>query len=239
METRKILVANSKDQSRYVTYTDITTLGEFKHILSTGNGLYKIVNGREIPMETGIDYTGMTFTEGFTKTQLLDDSSLLPTNITHKGQVTNDLVILLTNTAKKIASGMEDRSRAAAYSMINSLDDVDKEDIKEAIKEEFGRNYTQIPTNALWAFLDEYFDEENDEEEDTQNKYDEEDIISDVNEALKSSLGTLQQALEALNAAEATVQGCIKQLTALVPNTYLLGGTEISDNEINDMMSGI
>lgn len=223
METRKILVANSKTQQRTELHSAATTLGELKAELTAA----------------GIDYTGMTFTEGFSKTQLLTDDSLLPTNVTHRGQVTNDLVILLTNTAKKIASGMEDRSRAAAYSMINSLDDVDKEDIKEAIKEEFGRNYTQIPTNALWAFLDEYFDEDNDEEEDTQNKYNEEDIISDVNEALKSSLGTLQQALEALNAAEATVQGCIKQLTALVPNTYLLGGTEISDNEINAMMSGI
>lgn len=223
METRKILVANSKTQQRTELHSAATTLGELKAELTAA----------------GIDYTGMTFTEGFSKTQLLTDDSLLPTNVTHRGQVTNDLVILLTNTAKKIASGMEDRSRAAAYSMINSLDDVDKEDIKEAIKEEFGRNYTQIPTNALWAFLDEYFDEDNDEEEDTQNKYNEEDIISDVNEALKSSLGTLQQALEAPNAAEATVQGCIKQLTALVPNTYLLGGTEISDNEINAMMSGI
>lgn len=223
METRKILVANSKTQQRTELHSAATTLGELKTELTAA----------------GIDYTGMTFTEGFSKTQLLTDDSLLPTNVTHRGQVTNDLVILLTNTAKKIASGMEDRSRAAAYSMINSLDDVDREDIKEAIKEEFGRNYTQIPTNALWAFLDEYFDEDNDEEEDTQDEYNEEDIISDVNEALKSSLGTLQQALEALNAAEATVQGCIKQLTALVPNTYLLGGTEISDNEINAMMSGI
>ena len=224
METRKILVANSKTQQRTELQSAATTLGELKAELTAA----------------GIDYSGMTFTEGFSKTQLLSDDSLLPTNVTHRGQVTNDLVILLTNTTKKIASGMEERSRTAAYSLINSLNEVDKEDVKEAIKEEFGRNYTQVTTDDLWAFLDNYLGEDEDDEyDDQEDEYNDENIISNVNEALKSSLGTLQEALAALNAAEVTVQGCISQLTALVPQTYQLGGTEISDNEINDMIAGI
>ena len=224
MNERKILVANSKTQQRTELQSAATTLGELKAELTAA----------------GIDYSGMTFTEGFSKTQLLSDDSLLPTNVTHRGQVTNDLVILLTNTTKKIASGMEERSRTAAYSLINSLDDIDKEDVKEAIKEEFGRNYTQVTTEDLWAFLDNYLGEDEDDEyDDQEDEYNDENIISNVNEALKSSLGTLQEALAALNAAEVTVQGCISQLTALVPQTYQLGGTEISDNEINDMIAGI
>ena len=224
MNERKILVANSKTQQRTELQSAATTLGELKAELTAA----------------GIDYSGMTFTEGFSKTQLLSDDSLLPTNVTHRGQVTNDLVILLTNTTKKIASGMEERSRTAAYSLINSLNEVDKEDVKEAIKEEFGRNYTQVTTEDLWAFLDNYLGEDEDDEyDDQEDEYNDENIISNVNEALKSSLGTLQEALAALNAAEVTVQGCISQLTALVPQTYQLGGTEISDNEINDMIAGI
>ena len=224
MNERKILVANSKTQQRTELQSAATTLGELKAELTAA----------------GIDYSGMTFTEGFSKTQLLSDDSLLPTNVTHRGQVTNDLVILLTNTTKKIASGMEERSRTAAYSLINSLNEVDKEDVKEAIKEEFGRNYTQVTTEDLWSFLDNYLGEDEDDEyDDQEEEYNDENIISNVNEALKSSLGTLQEALAALNAAEVTVQGCISQLTALVPQTYQLGGTEISDNEINDMIAGI
>ena len=94
MNERKILVANSKTQQRTELQSAATTLGELKAELTAA----------------GIDYSGMTFTEGFSKTQLLSDDSLLPTNVTHRGQVTNDLVILLTNTTKKIASGMEERS---------------------------------------------------------------------------------------------------------------------------------
>ena len=134
MEERKILVANSKTQQRYELQSAATTLGELKAELR----------------EQNIDYSGMTFTEGFSKTQLLSDDSLLPTNVLHRGQVTNDLVILLTNTTKKIASGVEDRSRVAAYDLINSMG----ADVKAAIVKEFGRNYTQVTTAALWDFLD-------------------------------------------------------------------------------------
>ena len=215
METRKILVANSKTQQRYELQSDATTLGELKAQMR----------------ELDIDYSGMTFTEGFSKTQLISDDSMLPTNVMHRGQVTNDLVILLTNTTKKIASGMEDRTRAAAYELIDHLG----EDVKRAIVEEFGRNYTQVTTANLWHFLDEYDDEENEGEE----EFNTETIVSSVNDALKATLSTLNTALEALNVAQATVQGCIQQLTSLAPQSYQLGGSQISDDEINEMMAEV
>ena len=221
MEERKILVANSKTQQRYELQSAATTLGELKAELR----------------EQNIDYSGMTFTEGFSKTQLLSDDSLLPTNVMHRGQVTNDLVILLTNTTKKIASGVEDRSRVAAYELINSLG----EDVKDAIRDAFGRNYTQVTTVDLWNFLDEYNDEDEDYDENDKNEeeYNTKEIVSGVNDALKTTLSVLNTALDTLNVAQATVQGCIQQLSVLAPKSYLLGNTEISDDEINNMIASI
>lgn len=223
MEERKILVANSKTQQRTELTSAATTLGELKAELR----------------EAGIDYDGLTFTEGFTKTQLLRDDSLLPTNIMHRGQVTNDLVILLTNTTKNIASGMEDRSRIAAYELINNPD---MEGIKEDIKEEFGRNYTHVPTEDLWDFLDRVLEDEDeidDEENEEEEEFNTEEVIAGVNDVLKNTLSYLSKAQEALNVAQAGINGCITQLTELAPKTYKIGGTEISEDEINSMMAGV
>ena len=222
MEERKILVANSKTQQRYELQSAATTLGELKAELR----------------EQDIDYSGMTFTEGFSKTQLLSDDSLLPTNVMHRGQVTNDLVILLTNTTKKIASGVEDRSRVAAYDLINSMG----ADVKAAIVREFGRNYTQVTTAALWNFLDDLNDEEKDYDESNEKDKDEyttKEIVSEVNSALKEAFTSLNTALDALSAAQSTVRGCIDQLTALASTSYTLGGSEISDDESNNMIASI
>lgn len=126
---REILIANTKTQKRSKVTTSATTLGELKADLRAA----------------GIDYNGMTFTEGISKTQLLDDATQLPQNVMYKGQPTNNLVILLTNTKKNIASGT--MSRKEVYQAIKA------NNLQEAIKEEFGRNFTQVPTSDLLVFL--------------------------------------------------------------------------------------
>lgn len=126
---REILIANTKTQKRSKVTTSATTLGELKADLRAA----------------GIDYYGMTFTEGISKTQLLDDATQLPQNIMYKGQPTNNLVILLTNTKKNIASGA--MSRKEVYQAIKD------NNLQEAVKEEFGRNFTQVPTSDLLVFL--------------------------------------------------------------------------------------
>lgn len=126
---REILIANTKTQKRSKVTTSATTLGELKADLRAA----------------GIDYNGMTFTEGISKTQLLDDATQLPQNVMYKGQPTNNLVILLTNTKKNIASGT--MSRKKVYQAIKD------NNLQEAVKEEFGRNFTQVPTSDLLVFL--------------------------------------------------------------------------------------
>lgn len=126
---REILIANTKTQKRSKVTTSATTLGELKADLRAA----------------GIEYSGMTFTEGISKTQLLDDATQLPQNVIYKGQPTNNLVILLTNTKKNISSGT--MTRKEVYQAIKD------NNLQEAVKEEFGRNFTQVPTSDLLVFL--------------------------------------------------------------------------------------
>lgn len=129
MENREILIANTKNQKRSKLITSASTLGELKAAMDAA----------------GIDYNGMTFTEGISKIQLLGDSTQLPQNVMYKGNPTNNLVILLTNTKKNISSGA--MSRKEAYLTIK------EHNLQNAIKEEFGRNFTQVPTSDLECFI--------------------------------------------------------------------------------------
>lgn len=127
---REILIANTKTQKRSKITTSATTLGELKADLRAA----------------GIDFNGMTFTEGISKTQLLSDDTQLPQNVIYKGQPTNNLVILLTNTKKNIASG--------ALSRQEIKDIIKRNNLQEAIKNKFGRNYTQVSNKDLELFID-------------------------------------------------------------------------------------
>ena len=126
---REILIANTKTQKRSKITTSATTLGELKADLRAA----------------GIDFQNMTFTEGISKTQLLSDDTQLPQNVIYKGQPTNNLVILLTNTKKNIASGA--LSRKEAYNLIK------QNSLENAVKTKFGRNFTQVPTLDLIKFI--------------------------------------------------------------------------------------
>ena len=131
MITREILIANTKTQKRSKINSSATTLGELKADLAAA----------------GVDYSGMTFTEGISKTQLLDDATQLPQNVMYKGQPTNNLVILLTNTKKNIASGAI--SRKEAYTLVKEFN------LQEDVKVQFGKNFTQVSTDELIKFLQE------------------------------------------------------------------------------------
>lgn len=129
MERRKIIVVSSADQSQHVLMSGAETLGELKRELS----------------DAGINYEGMTFLEGHTKTEMSLDEAILPTNIPYRGSVTNELVFLMTTPQKKIRSGAD---RITMYSIIKSRN------LEDAIKQEFGKNFTNVSTDELASFLD-------------------------------------------------------------------------------------
>lgn len=131
MEARKITVVQTKNQKKSVIMSAATTLAELKSDLRAN----------------GIDYDGMTFFEGTSKVELKNDASVLPHDVPYKGQVTNELVFMLTNTNKKIRSGATTMSRAEAYSAIKSMD------LQDACVKKFGKNFTMCKTVDLVALV--------------------------------------------------------------------------------------
>lgn len=129
METRKITIVSTKDQTKKVIMSSATTLAELKADLR-----------RE-----GIDYEGMTFFEGTSKVELKNDTSVLPHDVPWKGTTTNELVFMLTNTNKKIRSGA--MSRADLYNKVKSLH------LEEECKKRFGKNFTMCKTADLEALV--------------------------------------------------------------------------------------
>lgn len=136
MTERTIKIANTKTQQRYTIQTSATTLGELQDQMSA----------------QGIDFAGMSFTEGLSKTQLIGRDSLLPTNVMYKGQPTNDLVMLLTNTTKNIASGAI--SRKEAYRLVKEMN------LQDIISEGEGKNYTLVKTDILEDYINDELGEE-------------------------------------------------------------------------------
>lgn len=131
MEARKITVVQTKNQKKSVIMSAATTLAELKSDLRANN----------------IDYDGMTFFEGTSKVELKNDASVLPHDVPYKGQVTNELVFMLTNTNKKIRSGAATMSRAEAYSTIKFMG------LQDACVKKFGKNFTMCKTADLIALI--------------------------------------------------------------------------------------
>lgn len=131
METRKIYVVDTR-REKSIIMTGAETLGELKSALN----------------ENGIEYDGMTFFEGYSAVELKDDSSQLPTNVKKRnGETTNELLIMITNSSKKIKSGAIP-NRASVYNLIK------EQNLAATIREHFKRPYTQISTNELINFID-------------------------------------------------------------------------------------
>ena len=132
MEARKITVVSTRNQKKSVIMSAATTLAELKADLR----------------QNGIDYDGMTFYEGTSKVELKDDASVLPHDVPYKGQTTNELVFMLTNTNKKIRSGA-DMSRADAYAAIRA------KGLQDECVKRFGKNFTMCKTADLVALVNE------------------------------------------------------------------------------------
>lgn len=171
MEQREILIANTKTQRRSKVITDATTLGELKNALDAA----------------GIDYSGMTFTEGISKTQLLDDATQLPKDIMYKGHPTNNLVILLTNTKKNIASGAKKTTSEVTMSRKEILEYIKVNHLQDEVMRLFGNNATRVSTaNLLTLIKDEPIDKEETEVEATNEEdNDDSDYDNDYDEVKK------------------------------------------------------
>ena len=137
MEARKILFVLSNSLSQKSIMSEAETLGALKADMR----------------RAGINYNGMTFYEGRTRTELKDDASVLPVNVpvpakgTTPATTTNDLVFMLTAANKKIKSGALSPERK------NVLGEIKAKGLGAAVTAKFGKNATQCKTSDLSAFL--------------------------------------------------------------------------------------
>lgn len=137
MEARKILFVLSNSSNQKSIMSEAETLGALKADMR----------------RAGINYDGMTFYEGRTRTELKDDASVLPVNVpvpakgTTPATITNDLVFMLTTANKKIKSGALSPERK------NTLEEIKAKGLGAAVTAKFGKNATQCKTPDLLAFL--------------------------------------------------------------------------------------
>lgn len=129
--SRKVTVLVESTQSKVVFESNATTLGELKNEL------------REKQVRYDSD---CVFKEAASKTILTSDESVLPSNIPWKGQVTNDLVFMVTAPQKKIRSGAMDRKEA--YTRVRELG------LQGKIQEHEGKNFTQCSTAILISYIE-------------------------------------------------------------------------------------
>lgn len=129
---RKITVLVESTQSKHVLQSNATTLGELKNELRDKNISF---NSDDV------------FKEGMSKTVLTTDESILPSNIPWRGEVTNDLIFMITAPQKKIKSGA--MTRLEVYAEVKRLN------LQDTISKKMGRNFTQCSTATLLTFIDE------------------------------------------------------------------------------------
>lgn len=130
---RNVIVICSNTQSRHnFNDVEVNTLADVKALLD----------------ENGINYADQAFYEGVSKAEYDSDDSVMPSNLPFKGKVTNDLVFMLSNKSKKIASGAYTRQECYQFIKDNRL--------SKAIMEEYGLMYTSVSTEKLNDFIAEY-----------------------------------------------------------------------------------
>lgn len=127
METKRFTVVDTRSNAVRTFNSEATTVAELKRDL------------RNI----GINPDGMSIQEGLTKTELVGDETALPSNVSYRGTVTNNLVFRLTQPDKKIKSGNDCCSRAEIYSKVKDLS------LADVIKAKYGNNYTNVKTADL------------------------------------------------------------------------------------------
>ena len=188
MQNRKITVVSTQTQRKSVITTGAETLAELKSALD----------------EAGINYDGMTFYEGTSRTELKDNASVLPKDVPYKGTTTNELVFMLTNTNKKIKSG--DMSRAEAYAAIKA------NNLQDAVKSKFGKNFTQCRTEDLIGMLAKSVETKPAAKKETKAETEAEKPVEVVDKVARKAISELVDALYSNDSLDSEDADNIKQI---------------------------
>ena len=124
MEARTIWILDRATNTHVKIITDATTFGELKQAAKAA----------------GVRYEGKDWLERISQQSPLSDESILPTNLPWQGKVTNDLVFVLTDTNKKIKSGL---GRNEILEKVRDLG------LQQELKLKYGKPYTNISNDVL------------------------------------------------------------------------------------------
>lgn len=130
MEARTIWVLDRATNTHVKIITDATTFGELKQAAKAA----------------GVNYEGKDWLERISQQSPLSDESILPTNLPWQGKVTNDLVFVLTDTNKKIKSGL---GRNEILEKVRDLG------LQQELKLKYGKPYTNINNDTLLKEVEE------------------------------------------------------------------------------------
>ena len=130
MEARTIWILDRATNTHVKIITDATTFGELKQAAKAA----------------GVRYEGKDWLERISQQSPLSDESILPTNLPWQGKVTNDLVFVLTDTNKKIKSGL---GRNEILEKVRDLG------LQQELKLKYGKPYTNISNNVLLKEVEE------------------------------------------------------------------------------------
>lgn len=213
MEPREILVVNTKTQSKKTITSSATTLAELKADLRVA----------------GINYSDMTFYEGISKTEIKTDDSQLPHDVNYKGNITNNLVFMLTTANKKVKSGAVS-TRAEAYKAIKD------NNLQDEVKKKFGKNFTNCGTNDLIAFVN------NKEKKVAKSTVKETPVKATPVATVKSDMNYAAAIVKLVNylAGKAISTDAANDILAEIGVEYKAPkSTGYSESEINEMFKGI
>ena len=130
MEARTIWILDRATNTHVKIITDATTFGELKQAAKAA----------------GVRYEGKDWLEIISQQSPLSDESILPTNLPWQGKVTNDLVFVLTDTNKKIKSGL---GRNEILEKVRDLG------LQQELKLKYGKPYTNISNDVLLKEVEE------------------------------------------------------------------------------------
>jgi hypothetical protein len=213
MEKRKITVVCTTGNRTVEILSDATTLRELKSDLT-----------RE-----GISYRNMSFLEGLSKTELKSNDSILPHDITWKGQVTNNLVIMLTTANKNIKSGAS-MSRMEAYTCIKTMG------LQDECQKRFGKNFTQCKTSDLVSLIEEKRDKKESPAKESPVK---KGISSTDEKGVKQALVKLVEALYDAGNLSFKARGMILEDLGVKAEAKKEKDVEFTKGEIDKMFEGL
>jgi hypothetical protein len=192
---RTVYVKHQPSNQLYTLNTTATTFGELKQDM----------------INAGITIDGLSFLEGYTKTEFTQNDASLPQTVMYKGQMKTDLAFMLSRPDKNIKSGMcyahdcencdcEDEDLAVRVSRTRKecYEYIKEHNMQEAIKEQFGRPYTNVSTADLDSYI-QYTINYNAAQQAEVNK--ENDDVDAVNEACENAITIMQAESFAINVA--------------------------------------